>query len=447
MSTAQSRPLSRRAMLASLGASAALAPFVPLLQAHAQAGGPPKRLVLFFTPHATFWPNWMMPGSGGTNVALGPILQPLQPYLGKLAFIRGLGLGTKAEDLPNAHSQGFAELWTGSRRNGDTFASSMSVDQFIAGQLAPPTKLRTLELGVQSLGSAGGNSRMIYAGSSRPVDPEQKPANAFNRLFGSGVPMTGTGTNQAAAMLAAQQKSVLDLVMGEMNTLQSRLPAADKMKMQAHAQSIRDLETSLAAAPTRTCAAPTLNNTPTPGLGGTPDMPLQLQQQMDILTAALACDLTRVASLQVSFGDNDNLFPYTWLGIGTGHHSLTHMDASDAVNAQLTKIYTWYSQQFLSFLKKLDSIPEGNGTLLDNTLVVWGSELGTYRDHMSWPLPFILGGFSSGGLKTGQYIDFKTGFVQHNRLLVSICQAMGLSNVNTFGAMDMGSGPLPGLFG
>src|SRR5258708_31078369 len=157
MSTAQSRPLSRRAMLASLGASAALAPLVPLLQAHAQAGGPPKRLVLCFTPRATFWPTGMMPGSGGTNVALGPILQPLQPYLGKLAFIRGLGLGTKAEDLPNAHSQGFAELWTGSRRNGDTFASSMSVGQFIARQLAPPPKLPTPGPGGPSLGSAGGH--------------------------------------------------------------------------------------------------------------------------------------------------------------------------------------------------------------------------------------------------------------------------------------------------
>lgn len=445
MSIEKSRPLSRRAVLASLGASAALAPFVPFLQAHAQIAGPPKRLVLFFTPHATYWPNWMANGSGGTNIALGPILQPLQAYVPKLAFVRGLGLGSKAEDLPNAHSQGFAELWTGSRRNGDTFASSLSVDQFIAGQLAPPTKFRTVELGVQCLGSSGGNSRMIYAGSSRPIDPEQKPSAAFQRLFGGGVPTTADPA--AASALAAQQKSVLDLVLGEMNTLQSRLPADDKVKLQAHAQSIRDLETSLAAAPSHGCAVPMLPNTATPGLGGSPDMPLQLQQQMDILTAALACDLTRVASLQVSFGDNDNLFPYSWLGIGDGHHSLTHMDANADVNAKLTKIYTWYSQQFLYFLKKLDSVAEGNGTLLDNTLVVWGSELGTYHDHMSWPLPFILAGFSSGGLKTGQYIDFKTSFVQHNRLLVSIIQAMGVHNVNTFGAMDTGSGPLPGLFG
>jgi hypothetical protein len=354
-----------------------------------------------------------------------------------------LGLGSKAEDLPEAHSQGFAELWTGSRRNGDKFASSLSVDQFIAGQLNSPTKFKTLELGVQSLGSAGGNSRMIYAGSSRPIDPEQKPMAAFTRLFGGGVPATGS---TSAAALAAQQKSVLDLVLGEMSTLQSRVSTDDKMKMQAHAQSIRDLEQSLAAGPTRGCAAPTLSNAATPNLGGSPDMPLQLQQQMDILTAALACDLTRVASLQVSFGDNDNLFPYTWLGLQTGHHSLTHMDATADVNAQLTKIYTWYSQQFLYFLKKLDAIPEGAGTMLDNTLIVWGTELGTYHDHMSWPLPMILAGVSSGGLRAGQYINYGTSFVQHNRLLVSLCHAMGLTNVNTFGGMDTGSGPLPDLF-
>jgi hypothetical protein len=193
------------------------------------------------------------------------------------------------------------------------------------------------------------------------------------------------------------------------------------------------------------CVAPALTANPTPNLGGAPDMPLQLQQQMDILVAALACDLTRVASMQVSFGDNDNLFPYTWLGIHTGHHSLTHMAATDSVNAPLTKIYTWYSQQFLYFLKKLDSVAEGNGTLLDNTLVVWGTELGTYLNHMSWPLPMIVAGLT-GRLKAGQYINFGNTFVQHNRLLVSICNAMGLPNVTKFGTMDIGSGPLPGLF-
>jgi hypothetical protein len=109
----------------------------------------------------------MAANSTGDNVVLGPILQPLSPYLQKLAFIRGLGFGTRSEDLPMAHSQGFVELWTGSRRNADTFAGSISVDPFIASSLNSPTKLRTLELGVQCLGSAGGNSRMIDSGSSQ----------------------------------------------------------------------------------------------------------------------------------------------------------------------------------------------------------------------------------------------------------------------------------------
>jgi len=237
-------------------------------------------------------------------------------------------------------------------------------------------------------------------------------------------------------------------VLGELGTLQNKVSAADRTKMQAHTQAIRDLEQSLqTSAPvgTRGCASPTLTGNATPNLGGVPDMPLQLQQQTDILVAALACNLTRVASMQVSFGDNDNLFPYKWLGIQTGHHSLTHMGATDSVNAPLTQIYTWYSQQFLYLLKKLDAVPEGNGTMLDNTLVVWGTELGTYLNHMSWPLPIIVGGMT-GRLKAGQYINFGNTFVQHNRLLCSICNAMELPSVTKFGAMDIGSGPLPGLF-
>jgi hypothetical protein len=437
------RSLSRRRFLAGLGATAALAPFVPILEVEAQQAIP-KRLVLFFTPHATHWPNWMAASSAGNNVVLGPILQPLAPYLQKLAFIRGLGFGTQAEDLPMAHSQGFVELWTGSRRNADTFASSLSVDQYIANSLNSPTKFRTLELGVQSLGSAGGNSRMIYSGSSQPIDPEQSPQNAFTRVFGGGVP-AGQTTQTNAAQLA-QNKSVLDLVLGEVTSLQSRLGMADQQKLAAHAQAVRDLEVALQA-PMQACAAPMAPGGTTNIQAGVPDMPTQLKQQMDILVATLACDLTRVASLQVSFGDNDNLFPYAWLGIQEGHHSLTHDDPTSAtVNSQLDQIYTWYSQQFLYFLQKLDSVPEGNGTLLDNTLVVWGSELGTYHDHMSWPVPFVLAGFSAGGLKTNQYINYGTTFVQHNRLLVSICNAMGVSNVTTFGGMDVGTGPLPGLF-
>ncbi len=446
MTLGADRLLSRRRLLASVGAVAALSPFVPLLEAEAQTVRP-TRLVLFFTPHATFWPNWMLPASAGTNLALGPILQPLVPYQNKLAFIRGLGLGTQAEDLPEAHSQGFAELWTGSRRGGNKFASSLSVDQYVAQNLNAGTKFRSIELGVQCLGSSGGNSRMIYSGPSQPVDPEQNPRNAFTRLFGGGVP-TSPGPSPGTGNEAAYQKSVLDLVLGELATLQTRVPMADRLKMQAHAQAIRDLELSMqtsASVSTVGCTAPTLSAGGTPNLGGAPDMPLQLQQQMDILVAALACDLTRVASMQVSFGDNDNLFPYTWLGIHTGHHSLSHMAATDSVNAPLTQIYTWYSQQFLYFLKKLDSVAEGNGTLLDNTLVVWGTELGTYLNHMSWPLPIIVAGLS-GRLKAGQYINFGNTFVQHNRLLVSICNAMGLASVTKFGAMDIGSGPLPGLF-
>jgi Protein of unknown function (DUF1552) len=225
---------------------------VPLLEAEAQTTFP-KRLVLFFTPHATHWPNWMAANSASNNVVLGPILQPLAPYLQRLAFIRGLGFGTQSEDLPMAHSQGFVELWTGSRRNADTFASSISVDQYIASTLNSPTKFRTLELGVQCLGSAGGNSRMIYAGSSQPIDPEQSPQNAFTRVFGGGVP-SGQTTQTTAAQLA-QNKSVLDLVLGEVTSLQSRLGTADQQKLAAHAQAIRDLEVALQA-PMQACTAP-----------------------------------------------------------------------------------------------------------------------------------------------------------------------------------------------
>ena len=169
-----------------------------------------------------------------------------------------------------------------------------------------------------------------------------------------------------------------------------------------------------------------------------------IEAQFDLIAAALACDLTRVASLQYCFGDNDG-YPYPWLGITEGHHELTHAADDDQVSwDKVQKIHTWYSEKFASLLDKLDAIHEGDGTLLDNCLVVWGSELGKGNSHSFHSTPFIAAGGASGAFATGRYLEFNE-MLDHNRLLVSICRAMGLSQVDTFGNTDVGTGPLPGF--
>jgi hypothetical protein len=178
--------------------------------------------------------------------------------------------------------------------------------------------------------------------------------------------------------------------------------------------------------------------------GAVDQTPEVVDSQIELIAASLACDLTRVASFQYTLGENDNV-GYPWLGINDGHHNLTHAADSDAQSwEQVAQIREWYAEKFAQLLDRLEQITEGDGTLLDNTMVVWASELGIGNTHSFKSTPFVVAGGAGGQIETGRYLEFDEA-IEHNRLLVSMCQAMGLSDVETFGDTDLGSGPLPGL--
>lgn len=167
----------------------------------------------------------------------------------------------------------------------------------------------------------------------------------------------------------------------------------------------------------------------------------------DIVVQALACDLTRVASLQISRGFSH--ITHSWLGHTSTHHTMSHDNSRD-FNPLLEQIDNWYAQQVAALLQRMDSIPEGDGSLLDNTLVVWGRELGTTSHRMD-PWPVVLAGSARGELQTGRFLQFGTTGNNNNRqrepsakLLVSIGRLMGL-DISSFGNIDADSGPLAGI--
>jgi hypothetical protein len=149
--------------------------------------------------------------------------------------------------------------------------------------------------------------------------------------------------------------------------------------------------------------------------------------------------------MQYRVGENDGGYLYDWLGISDlEHHLMTHeADTNMNAKAELTKIYTWYAEMFGKFLGKLDAIPEGTGTMLDNSLVVWGSELGKGNSHSFDKIPFVVAGGAAGKLETGRYLQYDG--VEHNRLLVSMAQLMGVSDMEKFGGTDTKAGTLSGL--
>jgi hypothetical protein len=438
--------VSRRALLGSLGASAALSPFIPLLNAHGQEEQP-LRLILWFTPHGTIYDNWKPSGSE-TDFTLGPILRPLERHRSKINVLDGLKI--QADGVGAPHTKGPPLLWTASPLNDDmTFTrpdgsggmyygwnSAPSVDQVISSKLNVSTPYRSLEFGVRSGGNHPG-SRMIYTGKETPLAPETNPWQAFNRLIGD----IGK-TSEELEQIRAERRSVLDVLDGELSGLQSRVSSADRRKIDAHLQAVREIELRLQSSGIA-CEGPVLGSEVDSNKSS--NTPVVMDAMISLMAASLSCGLTRFASMQYRVGENDGGYLYDWLGItALEHHLLTHEpDSNAAAKADLTKIYTWYTEMFAKFLDKLEATPEGNGTMLDNSLVVWGSELGKGNSHSFDKIPFVVAGGAGGKLQTGRYLKYDG--VEHNRLLVSMAHLMGVPELTTFGGTDGNSGGLGGF--
>ncbi|MBK8259184.1 MAG: DUF1552 domain-containing protein [Polyangiaceae bacterium] len=423
--------ISRRKWLAGAGASLVAASFLKFLTGESRADSPTvaKRLVVVFTPNGTVHKHWRPTGSE-TNFTFAPgsILEPLAAHKSKLLVCDGIDY----KSVDN-HEGGMANMLTG---GGGVSSSSggMSVDQFVASKLGQSTKFSSLEFGVQT-SAWGGNvqTRMSYLAPGVYAPPDDSPASVYKRMFGD------LSTDPADVdKLLARKKAVIDLVNGEIKDLQKRVGKAEKDKLEAHLAALQKVESSLGAVSSPTCEAPgsvfeldPYNNQNFPAVG---------KAQMDLLVLALACGMTNVASLQWNHTVGPAVF--SWVGVTEGHHSLSHMDDSNVQGvADFVKTERWYAEQFAYLLSSLAAVPDpAGGTLLDSTLVVWCKELGDGRLHDCKNVPWVLAGAKCFSM--GRYVNF--GGEPHQKLLVSICQALGLTN-QTFGDASKGQGPLEGL--
>lgn len=437
--------LSRRSLLKGVGAAALASPLIPLLNVSGAEPVIPKRLLLFFTPHGTIYDQWRPQGTQ-TQFTLSPILQPLAPFQSKLVVLDKMQMNTSYH--PNVsgvpHPVGMATLWTGSRVNDietatvpgnvptGVWATGPSVDQIVAQRLPLETKFRSLELGLQT-GSSACAYRTIYTGAKSAVNPLVDPASLYASLFAN----LNAGT-VAQAQRKLEKQSFLDLHKGELDTLLRDSSLYDRPKLEAHLTAVRDLERSL----NDTMSACTKPDEPAAvDFNQVVNRPELVDQQTTLMAAALACDLTRVMSFQYSNG-HDNV-PYPWLNYSGAHHdNLTHDEGDPTARAKRVDICTWYSKMFAQLLGKLNAIPEGSGTLLDHTMVVWGTEVAK-GDHTFTDVPFIVAGGGAYGVKTGQFLDTQGAF--HQRLLVSAARYMGLADVQNIGDLDSGTGRVPGL--
>jgi hypothetical protein len=443
-----SRPISRRAILRGAGGAAIALPWLEAMApGRAQAAtGPVKRFVVMFSADGTIPSAWTpTPGASDTDFTLSPILAPLAPHQADIVVIGGLEQKGGGGD---GHQTGMGGMLTGQMLNAGPFAGvgaapagwpmGPSVDQRIAESLAVPTKLRSLELGVQ-VGPADNWGRMIYRAANQPLPPEDDPATVYDRVFAD------LHTDPAVlGRLRKRRQSILGGVGTQLTRISARLGATDRERLDAHLTAVQEIESRLTTdivASNAACHDPTIMSV---AATANDAFPMVGSLQMDLMTMAFACDITRVATLQWSRSVSQTRF--SWLNITEGHHDLSHRPDDDAAAVdKLTRINNWYAQQLASLIARLKATPDGaGGTLFDGTLILWCNELAKGNTHSRIGAPYVLAGSAGGALRTGRSLAYDGQGLPHNNLLVSILNAMGVAD-NTFGKPDWCTGPLTGL--
>jgi hypothetical protein len=441
---------SRRAVLRAASGAALSLPLLPSLgprTVKAQDQGFPKRLVLMYTPngvvHDSWWPSNV---TSETEFTLGPIHQPLEAYRDRLLIVGGLEMQVAATGPGGPHQRGIGALFTNMPLGEGMFvdgcgrtagwATGISVDQRVANQIGADSAIGSLQIGVRA-SENDVQGRVSYAGPAQPLPPINSPLELYKRLFTGFTPPPSSDRDATVTEFLAQRKSVLDGVADEFAALMPQLSAPDRHTLEQHLTLVRDVERRLAGGigdctvPDEPAALDPLSEV---------DMPAIAELELDLLSLAFACDITRVATFQVSTALNRIRYPWVE-SLGEGH-TLSHSGPSDAAaKTQLTTRARWHASLVARLLENLSKIPEGPGSALDNLLLLWGNEVSEGATHTHDNMPFLLAG-GGWAFRTGRYLRY--GGESHADLLVSVLNAMGVDQ-QTFGSADFCKGPLSGL--
>jgi hypothetical protein len=434
--------MNRRHFLRDLGISAAALPFLTSLPSFGASltGARKQRLLVVFSPNGTV-PNQFWPTSGNDgSLQFSPILKPLEPFRSQTTVLRGLSnlIGGDGDN----HMRGMSclltgsELHTGNIRGGGGnpagWASSISIDQeiknFLQSQAATRTRFGSLEVGVAVPNRADPWTRMCYAGSNQPVAPLNDPEEMLGKLYGS-------------SKDSETYASLLDEIGSDLKRVSRNLSNEDRALLDQHLTLVRELEQEMkAAGETTELIHPEPEIDPEIELVND-NCPQIARMQMDILVNAMANDMARVGSLQ--FMRSVGQARMNWLGIEEGHHSLSHEpDGNQEAVGKLEKINLWFAEQVAYLAGKLRDTPEpnGTGTMLDNTTILWVNELGKGNNHTLDDIPFVLIGGGSG-FRGNRIVELEKK-TPHNRLLMSLAHSFG-HQIDHFGAEKLSqAGPI-----
>ena len=397
---------SRRTFLRGLGALVGL-PFLESLHAATAAAKPPLRFGWIFFPNGMVRDFWTPQGEGRdfqfnqTNAALAPVRDHVT-LIGNLAHDKARENG----DGGGAHARNGATYLTAvqaKKTGGKDIHAGVSIDQVIANQLGQHTRLPSLELGTEPSRKEGRcdsgysciyMSNISWRSATQPSGIEINPRRAFDRLFGA----SGSEGERLRARSAARQ-SVLDFVADDTKRLQRQVSGSDRRKLDEYFESVRAVEKQIDQMASLPPIEVPGTSRPEADPAGTVK---RIRLMYDLMALAYQTDATRVITFMTANAQTNRVYDH--LGITSGHHQLTH---SSGQEAEIQKIDRFMTEEFARFVGKLQSIPEGEGTLLDNCLITFGSAMGDGRKHDHGDLPCVVAGHAGGALSGGNYLRLK----------------------------------------
>jgi Protein of unknown function (DUF1552) len=407
---------SRRTALRGLGISIALPLFESWFpaRAFALAKEPPRRLIFLYAPNGKHMADWA-PAARGPLAEMPPLLKGLTPWRDQLRLLSGLSLREAAPggDGPGDHARAMATFLTGVRphkTSGADVRAGISVDQVAAAALGNKTRLPSLELGCEGGKSAGVcdngyscayQTNLSWRSAQAPMPKEINPRVVFERLFGAG---STAEARAAASQRDAENKSILDFVAEDTRYVRQRLGLRDRSKLDEYLTSVREVEARLQRAQPTIAIGDQKLIKPT---GVPADFKEHARQLTDLMVLSLRTDLTRISTFVI--GNDGSNRSYREVGVFEGHHDTSHHGNDPAKLDKLRRINCLHLDQLANLLASLSAIREGEQTLLDSTLVLYGSGIRDGDRHDHDDLPILLAGGGNRLSGRGQHLAFATG--------------------------------------
>jgi hypothetical protein len=406
------------------------------------AAKPLRRFQAFYTPNGMAMEYWT-PKTEGANFEMTPVLEPLSPYRDQITVFSGIRASWNY-----IHAGASGCFLTGTPRGGKTeieIIADISIDQLMARQFARETQLGSLELSMDQPANAGACTGVLscaythtisWRSSTQPLPMEWNPRSVFERLFGD----TGTTDPKMREARLQQHKSILDSVNEKIARMKKELSPGDQSRVNEYTEAVRDVEMRIQRAEEqKDIELPTIDQPQ----GAPPVFEDHLALMLDLQILAFRSDLTRVISFMISKEQSARAYPQ--IGVPEAHHPLSHHNNIPELVAKMSKINRYHTTLFSQYLKKLKETPDGDGSLLDHMMILYGSGISNSNAHAADNLPQLLVGGGSGQLKGGRHLKF-TDRPTNANLLVAIMDKMGMPVEKVGGSTGkLALDPLPGV--